>query len=295
MALTRLSQFDTGTVLTEVAIEAEFDNIYNNALTLISPLTGTLALGGNRLTGAALGSETSPSFQFTGDTNTGIYSSGADLLDFVTAGVNAWRLNASGHLLAVTDNTYDIGASGATRPRNLYLAGDATIGDQFIVSGTGPHVIGGAVNAGVQALLTGAFTPASGTVTEGLSLRSTLTPAAAAGDMWGLRVTPTLVEFSSGVHPSLVGLYVQPTITAGVATVTDMSGIEIGAITAAAGTTRASGLKITGPSGGTDNYAVWVVSGGTRLGGLGAFAASDKYVIADANGNLHVSALGPTS
>ena len=30
--------------------------------------------------------------------------------------------------LIFTDNTYDIGASGATRPRNLYLAGDATIG-----------------------------------------------------------------------------------------------------------------------------------------------------------------------
>ena len=208
-------------------------------------------------------------------------------------------------LSAVTD----LGVAGEVSPDNWndehafaggsngqFVVRDSTASDGAAwSSGAGPYAIGGAALAGVQALLTGAFTPASGAVTEGLSVRSTLTPAAASGDIWGLRVTPTLVEFSSGVHPSLVGLYIQPTITAAVATFTDMRGNEIGAITATAGTTKASGLKITGPSGGTDNYAVWVVSGGTRLGGLGAFAASDKYVIADANGNLHISALGPAS
>ena len=36
--------------------------------------------------------------------------------------------------LIFTDNTYDIGASGATRPRNLYLAGDATIGGSIVAT-----------------------------------------------------------------------------------------------------------------------------------------------------------------
>mgnify|MGYP001572604868 FL=1 len=45
MALTRSNEFDTGTVLTETKIEGEFDNIYNNALSLISPLTGALDTG----------------------------------------------------------------------------------------------------------------------------------------------------------------------------------------------------------------------------------------------------------
>jgi hypothetical protein len=36
--------------------------------------------------------------------------------------------------LIFTDNTYDIGASGATRPRNLYLSGDATIGGSVIAT-----------------------------------------------------------------------------------------------------------------------------------------------------------------
>lgn len=40
-----------------------------------------------------------------------------------------WKVNTSGHLLAGTDATYDIGASGATRPRNAFLSGNITIGD----------------------------------------------------------------------------------------------------------------------------------------------------------------------
>ena len=53
MALTRQNEFDTGTTLTESGIEGEFDYIYNNALTLVSPLTGNLACGGNSITGIA--------------------------------------------------------------------------------------------------------------------------------------------------------------------------------------------------------------------------------------------------
>lgn len=34
-----------------------------------------------------------------------------------------WQFSASGHFLAQTDNTYDIGASGATRPRNVFVGG----------------------------------------------------------------------------------------------------------------------------------------------------------------------------
>jgi len=37
--------------------------------------------------------------------------------------------------LIFTDNTYDIGASGSTRPRNLFLAGSATVGGTLSVGG----------------------------------------------------------------------------------------------------------------------------------------------------------------
>lgn len=49
---------------------------------------------------------------------------------------NAWNMNASGHFLAGTDNTYDIGASGATRPRNLYIAGTSIVNGTGSVGGT---------------------------------------------------------------------------------------------------------------------------------------------------------------
>jgi hypothetical protein len=38
--------------------------------------------------------------------------------------------------LIFTDNTYDIGASGATRPRNLFLAGNATVGGNIVLTGS---------------------------------------------------------------------------------------------------------------------------------------------------------------
>ena len=45
-------------------------------------------------------------------------------------GQNRWRIAANaGELLAETDNTHDIGATGANRPRNVFIAGNITIGD----------------------------------------------------------------------------------------------------------------------------------------------------------------------
>jgi hypothetical protein len=40
-----------------------------------------------------------------------------------TYNANRWQITSSGHLQAVADNAYDIGASGANRPRNIYTAG----------------------------------------------------------------------------------------------------------------------------------------------------------------------------
>lgn len=94
---------------------AEFDNILNNALALVSPWTGNMAAGGYRLTGLGLGTAGSPSLQFTGDTDTGIFSSGANTLDLVTAGTSWLTLGSAGH---VTLN----GTTGAMRLHNLTTA-----------------------------------------------------------------------------------------------------------------------------------------------------------------------------
>jgi hypothetical protein len=44
--------------------------------------------------------------------------------------VSRWKIpHTGGHLLAATDNAVDIGASGANRPRNVFVAGNITVGD----------------------------------------------------------------------------------------------------------------------------------------------------------------------
>lgn len=89
MALSRVKTWSVGEVLTSSDLNAEFNNILNNALSLISPLTGDLAYGGNRATGLSAGSVSSPSLQPTGDTNTGVYFSAADTVDIACGGVRA--------------------------------------------------------------------------------------------------------------------------------------------------------------------------------------------------------------
>jgi hypothetical protein len=42
-------------------------------------------------------------------------------IDFRPAGVTRWTIHTPGNLWATTDNAYDIGASGANRPRNVYV------------------------------------------------------------------------------------------------------------------------------------------------------------------------------
>jgi hypothetical protein len=59
-----------------------------------------------------------------GSSSGGVYitPSATDVMQFGTAGTPRFNITASGHLLAATDNAYDIGAAGATRPRTVYAA-----------------------------------------------------------------------------------------------------------------------------------------------------------------------------
>jgi len=84
-------------------------------------MTGAIAMGTNKITG--LGTPTG-----NADAATKLYVDTADAL----------KLNLSGGTLTgnllFTDNTYDIGASGATRPRNIFLSNNATIGGAITVT-----------------------------------------------------------------------------------------------------------------------------------------------------------------
>ncbi len=56
-------------------------------------------------------------------------------LAFGSGGIQ-WYINASGHFLANTDATFDIGASGATRPRHLYVSGVIDAGSHVNCGGS---------------------------------------------------------------------------------------------------------------------------------------------------------------
>lgn len=62
-----------------------------------------------------------------------LYTTGATSLRFGTNNAIKWNIDSTGHILAETDNTYDIGASGATRPRHLYVGTNVTAGGSLQV------------------------------------------------------------------------------------------------------------------------------------------------------------------
>lgn len=116
---------------------AEFNNLYNNALSLISPLTGNLAFGGNIATGLGLGSVTSPALQFTSDANTGVYSSAADTVDIAVGGVRA-----ASFITATTGvNYFKFTPSAASAALQLDAEGtDTNIQINYDTKGSGDHV-----------------------------------------------------------------------------------------------------------------------------------------------------------
>jgi hypothetical protein len=105
---------------------------------------GTTAFGVTALVSRAAVEGTTPNGLVIGAVTTG--ANGGPIEFHTGFRVVRWSIGAStGHFLAGTDNTYDIGASGATRPRDLYL-GRNMVG--------GGWVRAGAVSAGAASTTT---------------------------------------------------------------------------------------------------------------------------------------------
>lgn len=98
-----------------------------------------------------------------------------------------WQITAVGHLLAVTDNVYDIGASGATRPRNLYV-GSTIVAPRVALAASAD------ANRSVTDP-TNAMNVFNGTAPAG-TLANGATFYAAAGEMWVMDAGGTPTQLS---------------------------------------------------------------------------------------------------
>ena len=129
-------------------------NANNQALTVRSAQSGSTSaavdIGGYRTTDGTVGQLTyfngANLMALVNVSRRGADNSGA--LEFYTANAGSvaerWRVSSSGHFLAGVDNTYDIGASGATRPRTVYAA----------TSVEGGYIRAGAASAGAASTTT---------------------------------------------------------------------------------------------------------------------------------------------
>ena len=67
--------------------------------------------------------------------NTYIRESAADIIMFTTGGTDRWKFSGA-NFLAHADDNNDIGAAGATRPRDVYVGTTVQVGDNPASSGT---------------------------------------------------------------------------------------------------------------------------------------------------------------
>lgn len=112
-----------------------------------------------------------------------------------------WSITGSGHFVAGADNSYDIGAAGATRPRSAYLAVSLTIGDNSAMGGqvnlpnTGTVLGRNAANSGNISI---AFVDASDRVVIGGGAANSILIANSTGSNLGFFNTAPAARQTSG-------------------------------------------------------------------------------------------------
>jgi hypothetical protein len=91
--------------------------VLSTSPTLVTPILGAASATS---VAAALGAVGTPSYTFTGDLNTGVWSPAADTLAFSTNGAEVARLTSTGYLEAVySDEVVALGNSGTATTINL--------------------------------------------------------------------------------------------------------------------------------------------------------------------------------
>lgn len=232
MALARLTVWSASQVLTASALNGEFNNILNSALSLISPLTSNLDFGGFRLITLATGTVSSPAIQYTSDTNTGIYSPGADVMAVASGGVDVARfqtattgVNYFDFTPAAAAGTCVLALQGTDAAIPLRITGKGTgqvalrvnATDRLTLTDAGVITVNAATNVALQSAGTAMLT-VTGTTSVDLGTNKPLIPAAVSG-------TPTqhalFRENTPKLYAEIIGTGVSLTEGYNVASVTD--------------------------------------------------------------------------
>lgn len=177
------------------------------------------------------------------DGGTGLDTSGSNGVPSINAGT--WAIN---NVLTANRLLYAAASNTITSSANLTYDGTG-----FVVSTVGPHAIGGAIANDGQLYLRGTFAPTTSSLGADVGMFFGQTINAQAGrNAAALWLDPTLAEAASGTHDIFATLRVRrPSITAGAAALTNAASVYIQ----------------DAPTGGTNNYALWVDSGYIRFDG----------------------------
>lgn len=118
-----------GTARWEINTAGQWIPASDNALDIGASATASrpkdVYLGGRVLTGN--GTAAAVAHGFSASLGTGLFSPAANRLQIATNGTAKWEFTSGGTFQAVTDNSWDIGASGNNRPANVWVARNAQI------------------------------------------------------------------------------------------------------------------------------------------------------------------------
>jgi len=240
------------------------------------------------------GAFNAPSYSFVNSQTTGLFRDGSDSIGFSTNGLSRWRINASGHFVAPADNTYDIGQSGTTRPRDLFLGRNLTVGG--VTQHNGAVGVGGGADSRAVINWTqssGQYMSDSGNnwylkldawpgpnLTSGgelIALRFFCGLDKPVNNVIGIRVLP-FSKSGSGAANNLYGIYVE---SQGLVTSGTVYGLRVDGPNSVAAN---YGIYIQAPSNGTTNIGLY--NGGTSQlqGNVGIGAAPSSWALLTVSG-----------
>ncbi len=207
------------------------------------------------------------------DTNTGIGSNAADELSLIAGGFEGIRIDDDGFLLIDAPSGQSIDLNPDSNNVDVRWSADFT-SDAVVFDASG-------FNTGGQIRLGGQSSPA--TTSNYLEVSTPNRSVTAGNDAYAAYFILTATEAASGTHTLFATIYAdQPTITGGVASLTNTANLYI---------PNASGA-------GANNYAIWVDDGSSRFDGAVDMTTGDLTLSLSAAGpailNEAASATNPT-